>query len=600
VDGNRTGRVGVLGATPPVDDATTRGLGLLASAIAGRRVAVVAVETDSTYTDGRQIYVDQSAPQNLRDAVVVHAALLAGGSFQRSIVLRLSLRRAAVGHRYLALEAARVTNRFNRFLPLATVSRVGASCPAEPSKSAEESLRRALSTERIGTPPPWIGVVKTRRLLRASDADLGGNPTDTDVDGLTPIAEVKELAENEAEESAENKAMKLLSAPGVSNPISQALQKLLGMGRAQSTTQGGGAELPVGSQRTKPVGKHAKTMSISRAIVAIFEPSPEDGIRYPEWDAKNSAYQRDWCMVTQCDPPDHSNEPLPSQLVGNTLRRPIARVGLERTQHLRQPDGDTLDLSALVDSEVDRRRGDIAEPRIYSRSRYTKRDLSVLVLLDCSGSTAEGLEGRTVFEGERRLAGDLTDSLEDLGDHVATYGFYSRGRDSVRFLRVKEFGDRFHGPARRRLRSIEPTGYTRFGAAVRHGGHLLRSHALSRTMILVYIGDGLPYDDGYEESYARADSHRAIRETIDSGIGVVGLAIRSSTEPAVVEEIWSQAPFRVIGDTRDARRHLRPMLLDAIRMTRSNGRRRDLATTEHRRNLQTLMSVRRSTQNSYV
>jgi hypothetical protein len=119
-------------------------------------------------------------------------------------------------------------------------------------------------------------------------------------------------------------------------------------------------------------------------------------------------------------------------------------------------------------------------------------------------------------------------------------------------------------------------------------------------MIMIYIGDGLPYDDGYQDSYARADSHRAIRETIQRGVGVVGVAIRSSTEPDVVEEIWSDAPFRVVADAGDARRYVRPMLVDALRMTRSNGRRRELATAEHYQYMQSLFAAKRTTTNSYV
>src|ERR1700747_1064813 len=71
-------------------------------------------------------------------------------------------------------------------------------------------------------------------------------------------------------------------------------------------------------------------------------------------------------------------------------------------------DGNSLDLSALVDYQADLWRGDDPDPNIYENSRMTKRDLSVLILLDCSGSTAENSSGHTVFEEERRLAADLT------------------------------------------------------------------------------------------------------------------------------------------------------------------------------------------------
>src|SRR5581483_8817902 len=121
-----------------------------------------------------------------------------------------------------------------------------------------------------------------------------------------------------------------------------------------------------------------------------------------------------------------------------------------------------------------------------------RRDLGVLVLLDASGSTGAGSGVTRVFEQQRRLADALTGALDRLGDRVATYAFYSRGRDQVRFLRVKEFDHRYDRSARLRLAALEPGGYTRLGAAVRHATHLLGTRAGTASTLLVIIGDGLP------------------------------------------------------------------------------------------------------------
>ena len=282
------------------------------------------------------------------------------------------------------------------------------------------------------------------------------------------------------------------------------------------------------------------------------------------------------------------------------LQRPLARVGIEPQRHRRQAEGDSLDLSALLDYETDRRHGDNPDPFIYESSRLTKRDLSVLVLLDCSGSTAEDSGGRVVFEEERRLAGDLTVAMERLGDRVGTYGFYSRGKDAVRFLRVKNFNARFDTAAKRRLQSVQPSGFTRMGAAIRHATHVLESQALAKNMVLLVIGDGLPYDDGYEDRYARADARQAIQEAVLRGIGVAGIGIRSSTEPDVLEDVWSDASFRVIGQCDDIQRHLRGLLLNALSVTRSNGRRRELLSEEHHGYLRSLHAARRSAMNTYA
>jgi nitric oxide reductase NorD protein len=84
------------------------------------------------------------------------------------------------------------------------------------------------------------------------------------------------------------------------------------------------------------------------------------------------------------------------------------------------------------------------------------------------------------------------------------------------------------------------------------------------------------------------------------GIGVVGLGIRSSTEPEVLEEIWSNATFRVIGESREAQRHLRALVVNALSVTRSNGRRRDVVTEEHHRHLRSVNATRGTKLNSYA
>jgi len=285
---------------------------------------------------------------------------------------------------------------------------------------------------------------------------------------------------------------------------------------------------------------------------------------------------------------------------GPSLYRALARVGIELEHHRRQFEGDTLDLSALVDYEADLRRGDDPDPNIYENSRMTKRGLSVLILLDCSGSTAENSSGHTVFEEERRLAAELTAGLERLGDRVGTYGFYSRGKDAVTLLRIKDFDTRFDTAAKRRLGSVQPSGFTRLGAAMRHGAHVLESKALAKNMILLVIGDGLPYDDGYQDRYARADVRQAITEAMQRGIGVVGIGIRSSTDPEVLQDSWSEAPFRVIGDSRDVHRHLRGLLLNALAITRGNGRRRELLTDEQHRQVRSMYASRCGKLNSYL
>jgi Mg-chelatase subunit ChlD len=443
-------------------------------------------------------------------------------------------------------------------------------------------------------------VLKPSRLRRASEADLRASPTDEDLMRLTELEEQPRQPDDEAaDEGDESKIIKLLSAPGIPNPLGDALQKLLGMRRSAPDKSQGGGEVPVARQRFGPVGRNARRGRLSQMFSAVLEPEPVFGTRYPEWDCNKGSYRRDWCTVGEYDPAP--TDAASGAVAGApALHRALARVGVELEHHRRQFEGDGLDLSALVDYQADLRRGDDPDPNIYENSRMTKRDLSVLVLLDCSGSTAEQSTGHTVFEEERQLAADLTEGLERLGDRVGTYGFYSQGRNAVTFLRIKDFGGRFDNAAKRRLGSVQPSGFTRLGAAMRHGTHVLESDALAKNMILLVIGDGLPYDDGYEDRYARADVRQAITEAMQRGIGVVGIGIRSSTDPEVLQDSWSQAPFRVIRDSRDVQQHLRALMLNALAITRGNGRRREVLTEEQHRHMRSMYASRCGKLNTYA
>lgn len=536
----------------------------------------------------------------MRDAVAVQAALLACGALRKDLMARLARHRPAVAQRYLALELGRVAEQFSDVLPAATTRRMKSMGGQRVSSCSEESLDRALGRAPTPSVPEWVGVLRPARLRRVPAEELRASPTDNDLSRLGQLEEQDSQQDDEsAEDTDESKIVNLLSAPGIPNPLGDALQKLLGMGRSGQDKNQGSAEIPVAKQRFGPVGRNAVKRRLAQVLSAALAPVPAAGFRYPEWDCHKGAYRPDWCTVNEYDPADVESASGRVTIAGPSLQRPLARVGIEPERHRRQAEGDSLDLSALLDYETDRRHGDNPDPYIYENSRLTRRDLSVLVLLDCSGSTAEASGGHVVFEEERRLAGDVTTALERLGDRVGTYGFYSRGKDAVRFLRIKSFNARFDTAAKRHLSSVQPSGFTRIGAAIRHATHMLESQALAKNMVLVVIGDGLPYDDGYEDRYARADARQAIQEAMRRGIGVAGIGIRSSTEPEVLEDVWSDASFRVIGQSEDIRRHLRGLLINALSTTRSNGRRREWLTEEHHAHLRS-HAARRGAMNTYT
>jgi nitric oxide reductase NorD protein len=533
--------------------------GLLAQAVAGRRVAVVAGDFERAYTDGESIFVPRLPEPLLAASVSMQAALLTTGALKPQLMARITGRRV-VRLKYLTLEAARAAGTLRDVLPSRTASLVGTVYDGPAPSSPEESLAWAMSNRRrIAEAPEWLGTIKPIKVLRAHPAAPGGAPTDDDLAATSFENLLREL--DDEEESEHSRILELFSAP-IRNPLASMIQRFFGMGRVPGTGAGG-AELPVGGVSAGPVGANAKQANAAAAAALDLSAVPI-GRSYPEWDFRRGAYRRDWCTVAEFDPPasDQSAERVPDH--DPKLRVQLARLGLTHERHRRQLDGDVLDLHALIELAVDRAVGRSGDERVYETKLRTAHDLGVLVLLDATGSTGESAEGRRVFDEQRLLAARLTSVLDQLGDRVATYGFYSRGREAVRFLRVKDFADRYDHAAERRLRALAPGGYTRLGAAIRHATHLLSTKAGTSMMLLVVVGDGLPYEDGYEHRYAQEDSRRALHEAVARGVGCACVSVRASTEQEVLERVWGDVAHRRLEDAGSLARHVRPLFREAL------------------------------------
>jgi len=537
--------------------------GLLARAIAGRPVAVLSGAGERAYTDGESIYVPELPEELLLASVTAQAALLAVGSLDPWVMARITGRRQ-LRLKYLTLESVRAAAVLGHVMPLRIERLLADLYDGGIPGSARESFAWVNEPRRrVPEAPEWLGTVKPIKVLRANPA-AGGAPSDKDLTGETSLEDdLREL--DDEEESERSKILELFSAP-IRNPLANMIQKFFGMGRTPSEGGGGGQELPVGGRSVGPVGPNAKQATAPAGLFMQLQGVPI-GYRYPEWDFRRAAYKLDHCAVAEFDPPAplDGEAGVTSTVRDLKLRRELARLGLSHQRHRRQGEGDVLDLTALIELFVDRANGHAGDPRVYETKRRTAHDLGVLVLLDATGSTGESAEGRRVFDEQRLLAGKLTAALEELGDRVATYGFYSRGRQAVRFLRVKDFDDRYDHAAERRLAGLTPGGYTRLGAAIRHGTFLVSKRAGTSQMLLVLVGDGLPYEDGYEHRYAQEDSHHALEEAVAQGVACACISVRSSTEEEVLQRVWGSLPHRRLEDADSLSRHIRPLFSDALK-----------------------------------
>jgi len=540
---------------------------LLGSAVAGRTVAVSKSEIERSWSDGETIYLAGDGGDAVRDSLVVQAALLAVGSLDARIVARTA-GRARIRHRYLTLEAVRAVQALGEAVPRHVTRRVAGVYEGPPAASPAESLERALSPrEDVPEAPPWLGTIRPGKLLRNASR-LGGDPAAQDP--RAPGRQSSRPDLDEDEDHDRSRILELFQTPATSNVLGELLQKLLGVGRSPELHESaGGDELPVGGLRAGGTGHAGTLQGAAPEQVQVRFPI---GHLYPEWDWRKRRYRAEWCAVAEYDPPPGDTDRI-DVAQDPRLRRELARLGLAHERHRRQDEGDVLDMTPLIELVVDRAAGAVSDPRVYEQRRRTAHDLGALVLLDATGSTGVSDESRRMFDDQRDVAARLTAALDELGDRVAAYGFRSWGRNSVQYLRIKDFDGRYDHAAERRLAALEPGGFTRLGAAIRHGTHLLTTRAGTANTLLVVVGDGLPYDDGYEHRYAQEDCRRALQEAVLAGVGCACISVRTPTDVDVLRRVWGHVPYSALERPADLSRQVAPMFRRAMREASASRRR---------------------------
>jgi nitric oxide reductase NorD protein len=255
------------------------------------------------------------------------------------------------------------------------------------------------------------------------------------------------------------------------------------------------------------------------------------GISYPEWNYRTSSYRSAHCVLRERVAP--SGNPAWGSLVLEEyrrligdLRRRFERLRPRRERHPRERAGADLDVDAVVADFADRRAGLTASERLYLAERPLRRDVSVVFLIDASGSTDASVSGgRTVLEVEKEATLVLCEALRSLGDRHSVYAFCTRGPQNVRVARLKGFAERADDAVRARIAGLAGADYTRLGTPIRHlTAKLARER--SRVRLLFLLSDGKPNDeDEYEGRYGIEDTRQAVAEARLQGIAVFCLTI---------------------------------------------------------------------------
>jgi len=563
-------------------------LGLLASAIAERTVEVAAAGPgEPSWTDGAVVFVDREAgPRDQVRAVAVQACLLAAGSLGPEVLGRIGRRE----RRYLGVEGHRALAAQEAVLPLGVRGVIDRATAAR-SGSPAASLALAVSREAIPEPPAVFGVIRSGRVRTAVTAAEGGG--DGEGSGRhVPRRESEQVLREleDGDEGGGEGGFDLFNPVGGGGAAGWLLRRLLGSERGRGGGGQPGADAPTHRSATsRRVARRAALSAATGGLPDDPEAGPGRGAVYPEWNVHAQRYRAAWCTVGEVEPDGEGGEPLvPPDTHG--LRRPLARLGLELERRRRQPDGDDIDIDAVVEAQVELAAGSAPDEAVYVDTVRGRRDLSVLVLLDVSGSAGEpSPTGRRVHEHQRAAAAALTLALHDLGDRVALYGFRSLGRQAVQVLPVKRFGDRLDARALSRLAGLEPAAYTRLGAAIRHGASVLEAEGGTARRLLLVLSDGFAYDHGYGGAYGEADARRALAEARRRGTACLCLSIAAGTDVRALRRVFGTAAHAALPHAGTLPATVGPLFRSALQRAEAHRR-----VSQHRQRAQERLRIEES------
>jgi nitric oxide reductase NorD protein len=543
--------------------------GMFATAFAGRPVAVDGqLPGDPPWTDGQTVFIDTSAPfrANL-EAIAVQASMIAAGSFDPDVVRPLA-RHSRLARRYLAIEGHRALVANADVLPRVLTS-LGAADVAERSSSPAESLTVASGMGQIDDPPPEFGIIRATKVLAVSAR--AAKQTEQEAPAHVPRRQQpQQLTDLGDDENDDSDDPDLFTSPvGGGGFIGKWLKKMLSSARKIGSGGGPpGADTPTHRTNSGIRGANAVSSLASASSENVIDHVADlrsRGVKYPEWDFSRKSYRQDWCTVLEIEPATNGSA---STAIDDAIgvRRPLARLGMGLHRRHRQPQGDDIDIDAVVEAHVDVMAGSVPDEAVYLDSLRRRRDLSVLLLLDISGSAAEAATlGRTVHEQQRTAVANLTVALHDLGDRVALYAYYSQGRSAVYMVPVKRFDHHLDSQVIRRLNSLEPGAYSRLGAAIRHGAAVLEARGGTSRRLLVVLSDGLAYDHGYELAYGAADARRALSEARRRGTGCVCLTVGAGTDVESLRRVFGSTAHASIARPDQLTSVIGPLFRSAIR-----------------------------------
>ncbi|MDP3312999.1 nitric oxide reductase activation protein NorD [Lutibacter sp.] len=272
-------------------------------------------------------------------------------------------------------------------------------------------------------------------------------------------------------------------------------------------------------------------------------------LKYDEWDYTKRLYKQDFCKVypksllkTDVAYFKKTLKENASTLMG--LRKMLTTVNNKYQQQRRQPQGEEFDIDAITDLFVDVHSGHTPSENIYISKRKKEKDLSILLLLDISLSTDGYAAGNRVIDVEKQVSILFGEILNEFNIDFSIDCFYSKTRNHSSYITIKDFDEDWN-KAKFKVGAIEPNGYTRIGAALRHSGAMLNKRNTKNKWVIL-LSDGKPNDyDKYEGKYGVNDVKQALRELNERQINSYALAIEAQAK-YYLPQMFGQNHYQIL------------------------------------------------------
>ena len=279
--------------------------------------------------------------------------------------------------------------------------------------------------------------------------------------------------------------------------------------------------------------------------------------RYREWDDNLGDYLQDHVLVREkiIAGLDEGFYEDALKLYRSLIKKIQVSFELLKPEGLtilrRWREGDEFDYRAMIDFAVEKRAGILPSDRLYIKRVKKNRDVSVLLLVDLSRSTASNVSGtdKTVLMIEKESIVLLCEALKVVGDSFSIAGFSGTGRFGVDYYTIKGFDENMSRDVIQRVNGMKPLRGTRLGSAIRHATFKL-DNVPSKVRLLLILGDGFPNDTGYKNRYAMEDIRRALLEARSKNIYAHSILVNIAGDSRL-DSLYGKIRHTVISDVCD-------------------------------------------------